>query len=109
MATLSTAQALASPSCQGGAGQRRGRAAPLSGLLTDRIGHKPMLLAGAGLFAVLTLPAFLLAAQGGFLAALAAELVFVLALFFIAVPVTVSVAEMFPTHATATFVRQGSV
>ncbi|WP_308282596.1 MFS transporter [Pseudonocardia nigra] len=75
---------------------------PVSGLLTDRIGRKPMLLTGAGLFAALSLPAFLLAAQSGFAAALAAELVFVVALFFIAVPVTVSIAEMFPTQVRCT-------
>ncbi|MGW2339553.1 MFS transporter [Streptomyces sp. NPDC001661] len=75
---------------------------PLSGVLTDRWGRRPMLIAGTVLFTVLSVPALLLGGQGGFAAALGAQLMFVVALFFIAVPVTVSVAEMFSAKVRVT-------
>jgi MHS family proline/betaine transporter-like MFS transporter len=71
---------------------------PVSGLLADKIGRKPMLLAGSAGFAVLTVPAFLIAAQGGFFLATLAQLLLIVPLFFVAVTQPVTVVEMFATR-----------
>lgn len=71
---------------------------PLSGLLCDRIGRKPMLLAGCGLFVVLSIPAYLIAEQGTLLSATLASLLLVLPILFISAGLTISIAEMWPTR-----------
>ena len=71
---------------------------PLAGILCDRIGRKPMLLAGCALFVVTTLPAYLIANVGTFFTATMASLLLVLPLLFIATGLTVSIAEMWPTR-----------
>lgn len=71
---------------------------PLSGLLCDRIGRKPMLLAGCGLFVVLSIPAYRVAEMGGLVSATAASLLLVAPILFISAGLTVSIAEMWPTR-----------
>ncbi|MGW2339557.1 MFS transporter [Streptomyces sp. NPDC001661] len=73
-----------------------------AGWLTDRIGRKPMLVTGAVTSALLAVPGLQLAGYGGFVAGVAASLTFVIPQFFIAAPVTVSIAEMFPAPVRVT-------
>ncbi len=75
---------------------------PFGGLLTDRIGRKPMLLTATAVFAVVAIPIFVLAGMGGFGTALLAQLCFIPVFFFITPPVTVSIAEMFPADVRVT-------
>lgn len=69
-----------------------------SGRLSDRIGRRPMLLTATALTPIVVPIAFWVISQGGFGNALLAQLVYLIPLFFIAVSVTVCLAEMFPTR-----------
>lgn len=71
---------------------------PLAGLLCDRIGRKPFLLAGCALFVLLALPAYAVANQGTLLFAVLASLVLVIPSLFVDTGLTVSIAEMYPTR-----------
>lgn len=71
---------------------------PLAGLLCDRIGRKPFLLAGCALFVALALPAYAVANQGTLLFAVLASLVLVIPSLFVDTGLTVSIAEMYPTR-----------
>ncbi len=71
---------------------------PVGGMLSDRLGRKPVLLAGSGAFLVLTYPLFLLLSHGTFASALGAQLVFAVcgALFMGTCPA--AYVELFPTR-----------
>lgn len=70
----------------------------LSGRLSDRIGRKPMLLAGC-VAAIVVVPVSLsIVGERSFAAALIGQLLYLIPIFFIAVTVTVCLAEMFPTR-----------
>jgi MHS family proline/betaine transporter-like MFS transporter len=71
---------------------------PAGGMLSDRLGRKPVLVAGAGAFLVLTYPLFLLLSRGTFASALGAQLAFAVcgALFIGTCPA--AFVEMFPTR-----------
>ncbi len=71
---------------------------PIGGMLCDRIGRKPMLLMACVLFAALSVPAYLIAAQGTLLSAILASVMFVAPLFFMTSGLTISIAEMWPTR-----------
>ncbi|AKT52492.1 MFS transporter [Arsenicicoccus sp. oral taxon 190] len=69
-----------------------------SGRLSDRIGRRPMLLAATALTPFVVPLAFWIISHGGFGNAVLAQLIYLVPLFFIAVSVTVCLAEMFPTR-----------
>jgi MHS family proline/betaine transporter-like MFS transporter len=71
---------------------------PLAGILSDRVGRKPMLLAGLIGYIVFTYPLFVLVSQGTFMSALVGQLAFagMMALCAGALPATF--AELFPTQ-----------
>jgi MHS family proline/betaine transporter-like MFS transporter len=71
---------------------------PLSGLLADRLGRKPMILAASVGFVVLSLPAFLLAGQGGLFPAIASQVLLAIPIFFVCAAQPVVLVEMFPTR-----------
>jgi MFS family permease len=75
--------------------------APLSGVLADHIGRKPLMLTWAFGFAVLTWPMFLLVRDGGIYTYLIASVIgmVLIALIFGAIPAAMS--ELFPTGVRA--------
>lgn len=77
---------------------------PLFGLLSDRIGRKPVMIIGAGGFIVLTYPALMLMGSGVFFAAVAAMIL--LGIFMAAYDgaMSAAMAELFPTN-----IRYGSM
>lgn len=72
-----------------------------AGWLADRVGRKPLLLIGYAYFFVGIVPIFLLASVHNLAAAVGAELLIVLGLFFLLTPMTVVLGEMFPTDVRA--------
>ena len=70
---------------------------PVSGYYSDKIGRKPILVAGAIGFAVLAYPIFLLLTQGGFWGALCAQMIFALLVGIYTAPIPAVLVEMFPT------------
>lgn len=77
---------------------------PLFGLLSDRIGRKPVMIIGAGGFIVLTYPALMLMGSGAFAAAVVAMVL--LGVFMAAYDgaMSAAMAELFPTN-----IRYGSM
>ncbi|MGW2346539.1 MFS transporter [Streptomyces sp. NPDC001661] len=72
---------------------------PLAGALSDRIGRKPMLVAGC-LACLLIVPlAFAILQRGTFASAVTGQLVYIVPEFFLTGIVTVCAAEFFPTKA----------
>jgi MHS family proline/betaine transporter-like MFS transporter len=71
---------------------------PLGGALSDRVGRKPVMLAGALVFALGSYPLFLLLSRGTFASALAAQLVFATGFGLFASPATATFVELFPTR-----------
>lgn len=71
---------------------------PVAGLLSDRVGRKPMLLASTVALAVVAYPSYLLVAAGSFGSLVAGQMIFaaVLAVFSGAAPA--ALAELFPTR-----------
>ncbi|AOW93830.1 MFS transporter [Rhodococcus sp. WMMA185] len=53
---------------------------PLSGRVADRLGRKPMLIAGSAMLAAISIPAFVLVTSGNVLLALSGQFLFVVAL-----------------------------
>ncbi|QLE72215.1 MFS transporter [Streptomyces rectiverticillatus] len=74
------------------------------GRLSDRIGRKPLLMAGLGGFVVLSAPAFLLLKQGGLAAVLGGMLMLGLPLVCLLGTMSAVLPALFPTH-----VRYGSL
>lgn len=70
----------------------------LSGRLSDRIGRKKMLIAGCVTPLVVVPLAFSIISARTFESALVGQLLYLIPIFFIAVSVTVCLAEMFPTR-----------
>lgn len=73
-------------------------AMPLGGLLSDHIGRRPTLLLGAGLSALASLPAYLLASAGSLATAVAGQCLLALALGLFFGPVGIVFLELFPTR-----------
>lgn len=69
----------------------------VSGLVVDRVGRKPMLLAACISTFVCIPVAFKIILAHTFLAALVAQLIYMIPIMLISVALTVSMAEMFPT------------
>ncbi|MFE9250023.1 MFS transporter [Streptomyces sp. NPDC007088] len=79
----------------------------LAGLLSDRVGRKPMLLAGCVACVVLVPLSFRLAQNGTWGWAVLAQLVYLVPEFCIAVPATASLPEMVPTRVRVTATALG--
>lgn len=71
---------------------------PLAGMLSDRIGRKPMLVSGAVACIVLVPLAFWVGEYGTFGAAVASQLIYIIPEFFLTGIVTVCTAELFATR-----------
>lgn len=74
----------------------------LSGGLADRVGRKPILVAGASAMAVAVVPTFLLGSTGSFPLGLLGALIFVIPLSVFITPAVINVVELFPTKARVT-------
>ena len=72
-------------------------ALPFMGMLSDRVGRKPVLIAASVGIAVLTYPAFLLMSGGNFVLIILAQLMFGLLVAMYAAPAPAALVEMFPT------------
>lgn len=71
---------------------------PLAGIISDRIGRKPMLISGAVACIVLVPLAFWVGEGGTFGAAVASQLIYIVPEFFLTGIVTVCTAELFATR-----------
>ncbi|MFI0241103.1 MFS transporter [Streptomyces sp. NPDC016845] len=71
---------------------------PLAGMLSDRIGRRPMLLMGAVACIVLVPVAFWVGEAGTFGAAVASQLIYLVPEFFLTGIITVCAAELFATR-----------
>ncbi|MGO1545508.1 MAG: MFS transporter [Gulosibacter sp.] len=71
-------------------------AMPIAGLVSDRIGRKPMLVGGAALSALLAVPAYMLASSGTAFGAIAGQSILALALSIFFGPFGVAFIELFP-------------
>jgi MHS family proline/betaine transporter-like MFS transporter len=80
---------------------------PASGMLSDRLGRKPVIMAGAIGFLVLSYPLFLLLSQGTFAAALGAQLVFAVCGALVIGPCPAAYVEMFPTRTRYSGIAMG--
>jgi MHS family proline/betaine transporter-like MFS transporter len=83
-------------------------ATPLMGLLSDRIGRKPLLLAACGGFVLLPYPLFVLMLSGVSLATIVAvQVVLALTIALYSGPGPAAIAEIFPTRARSTWMSTG--
>ncbi|WP_327294112.1 MULTISPECIES: MFS transporter [unclassified Streptomyces] len=73
-------------------------ALPLAGMLSDRIGRKPMLVTGALACIVLVPVAFRVGEYGTFGTAVASQLIYIIPEFFLTGIITVCAAELFATR-----------
>lgn len=71
--------------------------APVMGRVSDRIGRRPTMQVAAGLLAVLTIPAYMIAEQGTFATAVASQLLIGLGAVTANVVTSVLMSEMFST------------
>lgn len=71
---------------------------PIMGALSDRIGRRPLLIAGAVGFVLLTYPAYVLIGQGTLLSLIAAQGILAIILATFSGPAPAALAEMFPTR-----------
>jgi MHS family proline/betaine transporter-like MFS transporter len=83
-------------------------AIPLMGLLSDKIGRKPLLLACCGAFAVLSYPLFIvLASKPGVAVVLMVQLLFGLMIALFSGPGPAAISEIFPTKTRSTWMSTG--
>jgi MHS family proline/betaine transporter-like MFS transporter len=80
---------------------------PLTALLSDRVGRKPMFLAAALGYALLTYPMFLRMSEGTFAGALLGGLVFATCSSLVAGCMAATMVELFPTRTRYTGVAIG--
>ncbi|WP_051356628.1 MFS transporter [Azorhizobium doebereinerae] len=81
---------------------------PLMGLISDRIGRKPMLLACCLAFVLLTYPLFAAMASGATLVTvMGIQILFALMIAMFSGPGPAAIAEMFPTHSRSTWMSTG--
>ncbi len=71
---------------------------PLTGFVSDRVGRRPMFLAGALGYALLSYPVFVRMTAGGFADALVAGLVFAVCCSLFAGCMAATLVELFPTR-----------
>lgn len=72
-------------------------AMPVAGLVSDRVGRKPMLVGGAAVSALVAVPAYMLASDGTALGAIAGQSILALAFSIFFGPFGVAFIELFPT------------
>jgi len=83
-------------------------ATPLMGLLSDRIGRKPLLLAACAGFVLLPYPLFVLMLSGVSLATIVVvQVVLALTIALYSGPGPAAIAEIFPTKARSTWMSTG--
>lgn len=70
---------------------------PISSIISDKIGRKPVLLATATLFVIFSYPIFLLICQPGFILPLIGQILFGILVAFYVAPMPATLVEMFPT------------
>ncbi|MGH8632270.1 MAG: MFS transporter [Burkholderiales bacterium] len=81
---------------------------PLAGLLSDRFGRKPLLLAACAVFVVLPYPLFDLMLSGASLATIiAVQVVFALGIALYSGPGPAAIAEIFPTRGRSLWMSTG--
>lgn len=73
-------------------------AMPMGGLVSDRIGRRPTMIMGAGLSALVAVPAFLLASSGSLATAAMGQSLLAAALGLFFGPVGIVFLELFPTR-----------
>ena len=71
---------------------------PLGGLLSDRVGRRPVLMLGAALSAIVSIPAYLLASAGTLATAVLGQSLLAAALGVFFGPVGIVFLELFPTR-----------
>jgi MHS family proline/betaine transporter-like MFS transporter len=78
---------------------------PVTGLLSDRVGRKPLLLASCGFFALLTWPllSLMLGSGGAFGTVVLIQLLFGVAIALFSGPGPAAIAEIFPTRGRSTW------
>jgi MHS family proline/betaine transporter-like MFS transporter len=83
-------------------------AAPVAGALSDRLGRKPLLLASCVCLIALPYPLFVLVlGHATFLAAVAVQVVFALAIASFSGPGPAAISEIFPTRVRSTWMSTG--
>ncbi|MEA2878093.1 MAG: transporter, family, proline/betaine transporter [Hyphomicrobiales bacterium] len=84
-------------------------AIPFMGMLSDRVGRKPLLLACCGFFVVLSFPLFkyLLGSGASFATLLYVQILFALAISMFSGPGPAAIAEIFPTRTRSTWMTSG--
>jgi MHS family proline/betaine transporter-like MFS transporter len=84
-------------------------AIPFMGMLSDRVGRKPLLLACCVFFVVLPFPLFkfLLASGPSFAALLYVQILFALAISMFSGPGPAAISEIFPTRTRSTWMTSG--
>ncbi|MFC1473890.1 MFS transporter [Rhodococcus qingshengii] len=72
------------------------------GALSDRIGRKPLMIAGMSALTIVTFPVFLLVTSGSFVPVLIGQLLFVLSFAAVSGPMASMFVEFFPTKIRST-------
>ncbi|GGF77436.1 MFS transporter [Azorhizobium oxalatiphilum] len=81
---------------------------PVMGIISDRIGRKPMLLACCAAFALFTYPLFGAMASGApLLTVMGIQIIFGLMIAMFSGPGPAAIAEIFPTHSRSTWMSTG--
>jgi MHS family proline/betaine transporter-like MFS transporter len=84
-------------------------AIPFMGIVSDRIGRKPLLLGCCAFFVIVPFPLFkyLLASGGSFATLLYVQILFAIAISMFSGPGPAAIAEMFPTRTRSTWMTTG--